>query len=70
VSRKTPPAGMRRLTPRAARQLIFAALTGAGTSPANADCFTAAILDTELSGMEATASTGCSTIASMSVAAR
>lgn len=43
---------MRRLTPRAARQLIFAALTGAGTSPANADCFTAAILDTELSGME------------------
>lgn len=43
---------MRRLTPRAARQFILATLTGAGTSPANAACFTEAILDTELSGME------------------
>ncbi len=44
--------GVRRLTPAAARKLIFGALTGAGTSKANADCFTDAILDTELSGME------------------
>lgn len=35
-----------------ARALIFAALTGAGTSPANARYFTEAILDTELSGLE------------------
>ena len=43
---------MRRLTPRAARQFILAVLTGAGTAPTNAACFTEAILDTELSGME------------------
>ncbi len=36
---------------KAARRLIFAALTGAGTSPANARYFTDAILDTELSGL-------------------
>jgi (2R)-3-sulfolactate dehydrogenase (NADP+) len=41
-----------RLTPKAARKLIFAALTGAGTAPANATYFTEAILDTELSGLE------------------
>ena len=41
-----------RLTPKAARTLIFNALTGAGTSPANARYFTEAILDTELSGLE------------------
>ena len=40
------------LTPVKARSLIFAALTGAGTSPANALYFTDAILDTELSGLE------------------
>jgi (2R)-3-sulfolactate dehydrogenase (NADP+) len=40
-----------RLTPRAARKLIFAALTGAGTSAGNAGYFTDAILDTELSGL-------------------
>lgn len=40
-----------RLSPAAARKLIFAALTGAGTSPANAAYFTEAILDTELSGL-------------------
>lgn len=44
--------GQIRLTPRAARKLIFEALTGAGTSPANARYFTEAILDTELSGLE------------------
>lgn len=41
-----------KLKPKAARELIFAALTGAGTSPANARYFTEAILDTELSGLE------------------
>ena len=41
-----------RLSPAAARKLIFSALTGAGTSPDNARYFTEAILDTELSGME------------------
>ena len=41
-----------RLTPRAARALIFGALTGAGTAPRNATYFTEAILDTELSGLE------------------
>ena len=40
------------LKPEAARALIFAALTGAGTAPANATYFTEAILDTELSGLE------------------
>ena len=40
------------LKPKAARALIFAALTGAGTAPANATYFTEAILDTELSGLE------------------
>jgi (2R)-3-sulfolactate dehydrogenase (NADP+) len=35
-----------------ARALIFAALTGAGTSAENAGYFTEAILDTELSGLE------------------
>jgi len=41
-----------RLSPRAARDLIYGALTGAGTSPANAGYFTEAILDTELSGLD------------------
>ena len=41
-----------KLTPKAARALIFDALTGAGTAPANATYFTEAILDTELSGLE------------------
>lgn len=40
-----------RLSPRAARKLINEALTGAGTSAANAAYFTEAILDTELSGL-------------------
>jgi (2R)-3-sulfolactate dehydrogenase (NADP+) len=40
------------LTPARAKALIFAALVGAGTSPANARYFTEAILDTELSGLE------------------
>ena len=40
------------LTPKAARTLIHGALTGAGTSKANAGYFTDAILDTELSGLE------------------
>ncbi len=44
-------AGEARLSPRAARKLIFKALTGAGTSEANARYFTEAILDTELSGL-------------------
>ena len=35
-----------------ARKLIYGALTGAGTAPANARYFTEAILDTELSGLE------------------
>lgn len=43
---------MVRLSPRKAKALIFAALTGAGTAPANATYFTDAILDTELSGLE------------------
>ncbi|HRX36978.1 MAG TPA: Ldh family oxidoreductase [Aestuariivirga sp.] len=43
---------MIRLKPRDARALIFDALTGAGTAPANAGYFTEAILDTELSGLE------------------
>jgi (2R)-3-sulfolactate dehydrogenase (NADP+) len=46
------PSGEIRLSPKAARKLIFGALTGAGTSPANARYFTEAILDTELSGLE------------------
>lgn len=41
-----------RLSPKAARALIFGALTGAGTAPENASYFTEAILDTELSGLE------------------
>ena len=56
---------MLRLTPNAARKLIFNALTGAGTSAENARYFTEAILDTEFSGLKAMASTGCSIIASM-----
>jgi (2R)-3-sulfolactate dehydrogenase (NADP+) len=40
-----------RLKPKAARALIFNALTGAGTAPGNAGYFTEAILDTELSGL-------------------
>ena len=40
-----------KLSPKAARQLIFAALTGAGTAARNAGYFTEAILDTELSGL-------------------
>src|SRR5688572_28752762 len=41
-----------RLSPKAARNLIFAALTGAGTLARNAGYFADAILDTELSGLE------------------
>ncbi len=41
-----------RLSPTAARKLIFEALTGAGTAEKNAGYFTDAILDTELSGLE------------------
>jgi (2R)-3-sulfolactate dehydrogenase (NADP+) len=41
-----------KLTPKAARALIFNALTGAGTASRNATYFTEAILDTELSGLE------------------
>ena len=41
-----------RLSAKAARSLIFEALTGAGTLPANAGYFADAILDTELSGLE------------------
>ena len=41
-----------RLSPKAARNLIFEALTGAGTHAKNAGYFTDAILDTELSGLE------------------
>ncbi len=40
------------LTVTQARQLIFNALTGAGTTKKNATYFTEAILDTELSGLE------------------
>ena len=43
---------MIKLKPRDARALIFDALTGAGTAPANAGYFTEAILNTELSGLE------------------
>lgn len=43
---------MLKLTPAKARALISGALTGAGTSAANARYFTEAILDTELSGLE------------------
>lgn len=43
--------GQIRLSPAQARKLIFKALTGAGTSEANASYFTEAILDTELSGL-------------------
>ena len=39
------------LTAKQAKTLIFGALTGAGTAPRNARYFTAAILDTELSGL-------------------
>src|SRR5581483_551304 len=39
------------LTPKAARALIFNALTGAGTTPDNARYLTEGVLDTELSGM-------------------
>ncbi len=41
-----------RLPPKAARSLIFGALTGAGTLARNAGYFADAILDTELSGLE------------------
>lgn len=41
-----------RLSPKAARKLIFEALTGAGTHPRNAGYLTDAILDTELSGLK------------------
>lgn len=41
-----------KLSPKAARKLIFDALTGAGTAARNAEYFTEAILDTELSGLE------------------
>jgi (2R)-3-sulfolactate dehydrogenase (NADP+) len=41
-----------RLSPKVARNLIFEALTGAGTHAKNAGYFTDAILDTELSGLE------------------
>jgi len=41
-----------KLSPTAARKLIFAALTGAGTAEKNAGYFADAILDTELSGLE------------------
>lgn len=40
-----------KLSSKAARALIFSALTGAGTSADNARYFTDAILDTELSGL-------------------
>lgn len=41
-----------RLSPKAARALIYNALTGAGTAENNAGYFADAILDTELSGLE------------------
>ena len=53
-----------RLLPKAARGLIFGALTGAGPWR-GCGLFRRCILDTELSGLRATASTGCSIIASM-----
>ena len=40
------------LTPKQAQDLILNALVGSGTSPENANYFTEAILDTELSGLE------------------
>ena len=40
------------LTPKEAQDLILNALVGSGTSPENANYFTEAILDTELSGLE------------------
>ena len=40
------------LPPKEARDLIYSALVGSGTSPENANYFTEAILDTELSGLE------------------
>ena len=40
------------LSPTEARALISNALIGSGTSPKNAEYFTEAILDTELSGLE------------------
>lgn len=46
------PQDQLRLSPKAARKLIFSALTGAGTAEENAGYFTDAILDTELSGLE------------------
>lgn len=46
------PSNQLRLMPKAARRLIFAALTGAGTLAKNAGYFADAILDTELSGLE------------------
>jgi (2R)-3-sulfolactate dehydrogenase (NADP+) len=45
------PADPITLTPKAARALIFNALTGAGTTPENARYLTEGVLDTELSGM-------------------
>ena len=41
-----------KLSPAKALNLIFNALTGAGTSSENARYFADAILDTELSGLE------------------
>jgi (2R)-3-sulfolactate dehydrogenase (NADP+) len=46
------PDDVLRLSPKAARALIFGALTGAGTAAHNATYFTEAILDTESSGLE------------------
>jgi (2R)-3-sulfolactate dehydrogenase (NADP+) len=46
------PSNQLRLTPKAARRLIFAALTGAGARAKNVGYFADAILDTELSGLE------------------
>lgn len=45
------PADQITLTPKAARALVFNALTGAGTTPENARYLTEGVLDTELSGM-------------------
>src|SRR6476619_7519544 len=45
------PADQITLTPKAARALIFNALTGAGTTPNNARYLTEGVLDTEFSGM-------------------
>ena len=46
------PSKQLRLVPKAARKLIFEALSGAGTLARNAGYFADAILDTELSGLE------------------